>query len=54
MGVLLEIKMAAKKGHAACCQAFFHSPITTFSPQAPRVRLLEQQLARWHYRSEML
>jgi hypothetical protein len=54
MDVPLGNKMAAKKGHTACCQALFHSPITTFSPQVPRVRLLEQQLAHWHYRSEML
>jgi hypothetical protein len=46
--------MAAKKGRTAYSQAFFHSPITTFSPQVPRVRLLEQQLAHWHYRSKML
>ena len=43
MGVLLGNKMTAKKGRTAYCQALFHSPITTFSPPAPRARLLEHQ-----------
>jgi hypothetical protein len=46
--------MAVKKGRTAYCSTSFYKPSTTFSPQAPRVRLLEQQLEHWHYRSKML